>query len=102
VPPSPPAATTTWFARGPDGTPHVVTLVVGLPTRQRGGHWSAPVTLAGLEPRTHLISGVDGAQAIQLAIRFVASRLDAFAADGWTFHVTEHGPRVVVDDLLPR
>jgi hypothetical protein len=102
VSPSPPAATTTWFARGPDGTPQVVTLVVGLPVRQRGGHWLAPVTLAGLPSRTHHIAGQDGAQAIQLAMRFVASELEALAARGWTFHVTEHGPRVVVDDLLPR
>jgi hypothetical protein len=102
VPPAAPAATTTWFARGPDGTPHVVTLVVGLPTRQRAGHWSAPVTLAGLEKRTYDISGPDGVQAISLAMRFVAQRLDYFAENGWTFHVTEHGPRVLVDDLLPR
>jgi hypothetical protein len=102
VPSSPPAATTTWFARGPDGTPHVVTLVVGLPTRQRGGHWSAPVSLAGLEAGTRQVAGADGAQAITLALRFVASRLEAFADAGWTFHVTEHGPRLVIDDLLPR
>ena len=102
MPPSPPAATTTWFARGPDGTPHVVTLVVGLPTRQRDGQWAAPVSLAGLEAGTRQIAGVDGAQAIHLAMRFVADRLEAFAAQGWTFHVTEHGPRVVVDDLLPK
>lgn len=102
MPPSPPAATTTWFARGPDGATRVVTLVVGLPERQRGGHWLAPVTLAGLQSRTHHIAGYDGAQAIELAMRFVALELEAFAADGWSFHVTEHGPRVVVDDLLQR
>ena len=101
MPPSPPAATTTWFARGPDGTPHVVTLVVGLPTQQRGGHWLAPVTLAGLQSRTHQIAGYDGPQAIQLAIRFVALELEALAEKGWTFHVTEHGPRVIIADLLP-
>jgi hypothetical protein len=102
VTPSPPAVTTTWFARGPDGTAHGVTLVVGLPTRERGGRWSAPVTLAGLEPHAHRIAGADGAQAITLAFRFVARRLEHFADLGWTFHLTEHGPRVLVDDLLPR
>ena len=102
MPPSPPAATTTWFARGPDGTARVVTLVVGLPARQPGGHWAAPVSLAGLDSGTRHIAGYDAAQAIELAMRFVAHRLDAFAADGWSFHATENGPRVVVDDLLPR
>jgi hypothetical protein len=102
MPPSPPAATTTWFARGPDGAPHVVTLVVGLPTRQPGGEWSAPVSLAGLEDRTHRIAGVDGAQAIELAMRFVVGRLEAHAEKGWTFHLTAHGPRLQLDDLLPQ
>ena len=88
------------FAVAPDGAEHEVALRVGVPTAAPSGEWWAAVSLGVLEARQHRIAGIDAWQAVQLAMRFVVTRVGHFAADGWQFYTERGGERTSPSELL--
>jgi len=70
----------TWHAVAPSGAEMTVTLRVGAPAPEGSGDWAVEVSLDGLEPGARKIFGVDGWQAVDLGMRFIADRV---AIPGW-------------------
>ena len=94
------AAERTWLAVAPDGTEHELVLRVGIPTQAPGGEWWSAVSLGVLESREQRVAGVDAWQAVELAMRFIASRVGHFAADGWQFYWERDGEPAAPSDLI--
>ena len=94
------AAERTLCAIAPDGAEHEVTLRVGVPTAAPSGEWWASVSLGALEARQHRIAGIDAWQAVQLAMRFVVTRVGDFAVGGWQFYTERGGERASPSELL--
>jgi hypothetical protein len=82
----PVAVERTWFAVAPDGTEHELVLRVYVPVVEADGVLRAHLSLGVLQERTHGIAGVDGWQAVTLAMKFAAFRLGHFIEDGWQFY----------------
>jgi hypothetical protein len=85
------AAQRTWFAVAPDRTEHELVLRVGVPERAASGEWWSAVSLGVLQPGESRIAGIDAWQALHLAMRFVATRIEDFAAGGWQFFWERNG-----------
>jgi hypothetical protein len=96
------AAERVWFAVAPDGTEHQVTLQVGIPAQASDGVWWSAVSLLPLESRERRIAGIDGWQAVNLAMSYVAARVDHFAAHGWQFFWSPDGEPATPTELLGR
>ena len=94
-----PAIERTWYAVAPAGEGMWVTLSVGVPIRERGGEWSAVVSLGAIEPGARKIFGEDGWQAVALGVRFIAARVTDFSERGWQFFWREGGERASVEDI---
>ena len=94
------AAERTLFAIAPNGAEHEVTLRVGVPAAAPTGEWWAAVSLGALEAREHRIAGDDAWQAVQLAMRFVVTRVGHYGADGWQFYSARGGERATPSELL--
>src|SRR5215203_1992280 len=66
------------FHRAKDGKP--VVLTIGVPHQAPRRDWACAVRVTGLDPwlsRSRLIFGVDGVQALQLAIQFASATLES-------------------------
>ena len=86
------AISRTWFAFAPDGSTVDVTLSVGIPYLRPHGEWAAVLSLGELEPAWSMpICGVDGWQAVHLAMLLAKRRIEAFEAAGWRFFWTRGG-----------
>src|SRR5687768_9870795 len=96
----PTAAEKTLFAVAPDGTEHSVVLRVGIPERRPDGLWSASVSLGALDSHPSSIYGDDSWQAIQLAMRFIATRVGHFGNGGWQFFWERGGDAFPPSELL--
>jgi hypothetical protein len=59
----------------------------------------AHLSLGVLQERTHGIAGVDGWQAITLAMEFAAVRLGHFVEDGWLFYWERGGEAASPSEL---
>ena len=89
----------TWHAVAPGGAQTTVTLRVGPPAREGSGDWAVEVSLDGLEPGARKIFGVDGWQAADLGMRFIADRVVDFSDRGWHFFRERGGEPASAKDL---
>ncbi|MEQ1951878.1 hypothetical protein [Mesorhizobium sp. CN2-181] len=87
-----------WYALAPDGTGHELVLRIMTPTLHPKGHWVAPTSLGVLEERIHDIAGIDGWQAVGLAMRFTARMIDHYEEKGWQFYWEQDGERLHSSD----
>ncbi len=98
---SSPVAERTWFGIAPNGGEHTVVIRVNVSGQQSGGEWSAIVRLEGIDDREYSIAGVDSWQALQLAMRFAASRVEHHVEMGWKFYWDRRGEIATAADLGP-
>jgi hypothetical protein len=75
-------ATRSLIAIDRTGAEKEITVAVGMPYQGDDASWACPVALQGLYPRLSDIAGVDGWQALQLAIRLVETLLRGYVDDG--------------------
>jgi hypothetical protein len=87
------------YAVAPDGSGQDLVIGIEAPYED-DGCWRAKLSLGALESQVFAIAGVDSWQAVYLAMRFAAMRLDHFAGNGWTFYWEKHGAQTLPDDLL--
>jgi hypothetical protein len=74
-----------FHAISPSGEERHCELSVDLPCAKPEGEWGAVVRIEGLEARSREIFGVDAWQAVQLGMRFLATRLEHFESHGWRY-----------------
>jgi hypothetical protein len=70
----------TWLKR--DGSEVQIVARVGVPYAMNGGGWRCPAELEGADSRYPDIAGESSMQAINLAMRLIASRLGHLLQDG--------------------
>jgi hypothetical protein len=88
-----------FHAISPSGEERLCELSVDLPLAKPGGEWGAVVNIEGLEARSHEIFGVDAWQAVQLGMRFLATRLENFESDGWRYFWEVGGEQACAQSL---
>ena len=88
-----------FYAISPSGEERHCELSVHLPCAKPGGEWGAAVNIEGLEARSSEISGMDAWQAMQLAMRFLATWLEHFESDGWLYFWEVGGEQASAQDL---
>lgn len=93
------AAERRWFAIAPDGSEHEIVIRVGAPKPQPGGEWSASISLGSLDAHIYEIAGIDGWQAVTLAMRYATTRLGHFAEEDWRFYWDRGGELTTPGDL---
>ncbi len=84
------------------GREFALTIAVGEPYRVDGGDWACSVATEGLFDRLPDIHGVDSWQALQLALRLVASLLTGCATDGGRLFGFEEREPVAPYELFAR
>ena len=76
----------------PSGEEELVTIGVSLPTQQPTGEFGCGVVLPD-SPEPRIIYGADSLQALSLALRFIAERIDDMISKGWKFHYGDSSDR---------
>jgi hypothetical protein len=89
-----------WLAIAPDGSERRLVLRISNLSRQPTGDWTADVSLAGVEPRTYTVHGVDTWQAVHEGMRFAAVRIKYFEDNGWAFYFERGDEKASASDLF--
>jgi Domain of unknown function (DUF6968) len=80
-----PIAEAHWIARNPAHKDREVILRIWAPTQDQLGDFSVMVEINGFD-KVRNIHGIDGIQALSLALQFAKMRLGTFMGEGWKFY----------------
>jgi hypothetical protein len=87
-----------WFAVAPDGSERELVIGIEAPFEEPTGEWRAKLSAAVLGPPI-AVAGLDSWQAVFLAMKFAATRLEHLAEKGWKFYWEKDGDAVGPGDL---
>jgi hypothetical protein len=75
-----------WLAVSPEGIESSACIRVSAPKHQPRGEWAATVSIAPMTDLSEDIHGMDSWQAVDLAMRHAATRVQYFQSIGWRFY----------------
>jgi hypothetical protein len=92
-------ASRTIFAVSPEGGGQLISIGFEAPLIRSGGDWGAKIFLDILDTFPVTIYGIDSWQAVREAMRFVVTRMNHFAEEGWRFYWEKDGEQFEPNDL---